>query len=340
MRYDLSVLWIEDTQSFYEESSEILNMYASDLGLSIRFKYVQNATTFLAELSRDRDHFKLYDLIFVDYSLSNDILGSQVINVIREDKIDTDILFYSSNKESDIRDTIKNDLARFEGVYVSNKNNFEDKSCFLINKNARRLTSIMSIRGFLMDQTSENDFTVNSFIFEKYNDLSQEQQKAVTKIILDYLSIRLGNFVEVKKKVDELITNKESLSIKQIQKFSNDVFTLELRYTIFSKIMELLELDGIAEISVSDYMENIVKMRNNLAHKKLVLCKTGRNICYFDTIAQQTNRTCELECEKCECINEKGFIISHLKWLELRKSVLNFAVNIDKLQNEILTKKA
>ena len=38
MRYDMRVLWVEDTPKFYKETKDILEMFAEDMGLVIDFK--------------------------------------------------------------------------------------------------------------------------------------------------------------------------------------------------------------------------------------------------------------------------------------------------------------
>ena len=38
----MRILWVEDMPTFYEETKEILEMLADDMGLVIDFKYVQN----------------------------------------------------------------------------------------------------------------------------------------------------------------------------------------------------------------------------------------------------------------------------------------------------------
>ena len=125
--------------------------------------------------------------------------------------MDSDILFYSSDKESEIRRIIEEDIGSFEGVYVANRDNFDDKSYLLINKNARRLTSLSNIRGYLMDQTSENDFTVQSYILYKFDKLTSVQKQEISNILLEYIKTKKHEFTE---KVDDQIANLEKQKIE------------------------------------------------------------------------------------------------------------------------------
>lgn len=181
MRYDLRILWVEDTPEFYNETKDILEMYAEDNGIALTFDYIDDVKKFFERMHYDMEGFKVYDMFFIDYTLSLDVVGSDLIRGLRKEQMDSDVLFYSSEHEKDIRETVIDDLGTFEGVYIANRTNFEDKSNYLINKNARRLTSLANIRGFLMDQTSENDYTMKSYIYKKFDALTEEQKNEIVE---------------------------------------------------------------------------------------------------------------------------------------------------------------
>ena len=128
MRYDLNILWVEDAESYYSETKEILEAFAEENGISVLFHYIQNVEDFFTKIEANQNGFKLYDLFFIDYSLSSGVVGSQLISTLRMRKMDSDILFYSSDNEEVIREIVKNDIGLFEGVYIANKNSFDDIS--------------------------------------------------------------------------------------------------------------------------------------------------------------------------------------------------------------------
>ena len=77
MRYDMRILWVEDMPTFYEETKDILEMYAEDMGLVIEFKYIQNVEELLQNVGNEKRGFKLFDIYFIDYTLSNGVVGDR-----------------------------------------------------------------------------------------------------------------------------------------------------------------------------------------------------------------------------------------------------------------------
>lgn len=332
MRYDLNILWVEDTSTYYEEAKEILEGYAEESGISVKFYYIQDVNDFYNKMSNNEDGFKLFDIYFIDYSLSWGIVGSELITMLRTKKINADILFYSSDKEKAIRETIEKDVGSFEGVYVANKNNFDDKSYMLISKNAKRLTSLSNIRGYLMDQTSENDFTVKSYIMEKFESLTPEQKDEITAILIDYMENKKDKFFT---QIGDTLKKLKKEGIKNINKVlgsSSELFPIELKYEIFAKMIEFDNTSTFSEITIEQYLSEIVKARNTLAHKKLDVCKMQKNILYYDTMKQLKARKCPDNCEQ----HNDSYKISIDEWKELRKKIHIFGTEIDEVQKKLI----
>lgn len=110
MRYDLNILWVEDTAAYFEETKAILEIFAEDNGISINFHYIQDVEEFFERIKNNENGFRLYDIFFIDYSLSSGIEGDKLISDLRARKLDSDILFYSSDKESEIKKIIEKDI--------------------------------------------------------------------------------------------------------------------------------------------------------------------------------------------------------------------------------------
>lgn len=330
MRSDINIFWVDDTRSYYEEEKKILKIYADDLGITINFTYQQDAMTLLDSLTKETDGFKLYDIYFVDYALSNGIVGDKLIKILRDKDIDSDILFYSSEKEEDIRRSIIDDLNSFQGVFIANRENFEEKSNLLIRKNAKKLLSLSYIRGILMDHTSENDYTVKSYILRNFEKLNEEQKKVIAKILIEKLEERLGEAEELSNKISKI--KKDGISnIKKVMRYSNTDFPLETKYQIFQKMIEFLDPQTVQEIQINKYFQNIIDVRNKLAHKKLEICKTQQFILYYDTIDQKNDRVCPEDCSKHNDMNK----ISLKDWEAIRKDMIIFGKYFDDVQTNL-----
>ena len=332
MRYDMNILWIEDTKAYFEESKEILEAFAEDIGISINFHYIQDVMEFFDMISQNESGFQLYDIFFIDYSLSSGVEGDRLISDLRTKKLDSDILFYSSDRENEIKDIIQSDILSFEGVYVANKENFDDKSYWLIKKNARRLTSLSNIRGYLMDQTSENDFTVQSYILNKFDDLAQEQKKEISDMLLNYIKSKKDEFIT--QASDEIIKlEKDGIkNINRVMGLRGELFPIHLKYEIFSKMLEYDTKISFEDVTVERYISDIVKARNTLAHKKLDVCKTQEYILYYDNMKQLEARKCPADCVE----HTDEYKISIEQWNNIRKDIHRFGNQIDNVQKSIM----
>lgn len=331
MRYDLKILWVEDSRVFYDSAKGILIMYAEDNGISLDFEYVEDVEVFIEKIEKETNRFKAYDICFVDYNLSQKILGNDLIKQLKRKELDSDILFYSSEYEPKIREDIREDLSSYEGVYIANRENFEEKANYLITKNARNLTKLSNIRGFLMDQTSENDYIIKSYILRKFAELSTEQKEEISKFILQIVRQSAERF---KIKANSLVEQLDEKGIEDIKKFMknmNDVVPLKLKYQIFEKMITFLGEVSFEEVTLEKYFEDIVKARNNLAHKKLDLCKMQRYIKYYDDIDQFENRKCPKDCK--EHTNDNKYSMDD--WNEIRKNVQKFGRSIDAVQEKL-----
>lgn len=312
-------------------AKENLEMQAEDNGFSLMFDYIEDAKDFFEKMKNDAQGFKLYDIFFVDYSLSNGVIGSSLIKNLRKESVDSDILFYSSENESDIREEIIENLGSYEGVYVANKTNFDEKSNYLINKNVRRLTSLSNIRGFLMDQTSENDYTIKSYILRNFSKLSKDQKEEISKMLLNFMNNKLETFEN--KATNEIETLKKSgiIKIKDTMDMMDELFPIKLKYQIFEKMVAFLDEPGFKEVTVQQYIDEIIGARNKLAHKKLDVCKTQKYIKYYDTITQFEDRKCPDDCMN----HSNKYKYSLEEWNDLRKKVQKFGKSIDIIQEKL-----
>ncbi len=331
MRYDLNILWVDDTKKLYETTKDILMMYAEDEGLSVHFEYIQDVDIFFERLKSNERGFQLYDIFFVDYSLSDKANGDALISELRKREFYADILFYTAYEGKEIKQAVGDEELFHDGVYFANKDAIDDKGKLLIKKNAKGMTSLANIRGYLMDQTSENDFTVKSYILEKYDALGDEKKTEITKMVLDSIKHNKDKF---DGDADKLIQGLEKTGIQNINRLiqtQDALIPIRLKYGIFAKMLEEDKDKSFGEVNVEDYFEEIVGNRNKLAHKKLDVCKTQEYILYYDTLSQMKDRKCPEDCSE----HSDDFKISIGQWGDLRKKIHKFGESMDKIQQSL-----
>lgn len=315
MRDNISILWIEDSKSYYKESKEILEMYAEDKGIKINFRYVENASSLLEELNKQAQGFQIYDICFIDYalSMSDNKTGENIIRELRLKKVGTDILFYSSENITTIRETIKQDLSSFEGVYVADRDTFEDKSKLLINKNSKKLYSINNIRGILMNETSENDYIMNSYILKEYATLLDEQKVEINKLIKDKILSKANNINNNSQKLLKKIDEEHVLEARKILNTANYLLGLKDRYEILEKIVHYKSKTEIDGSKLSNYLSNLVDLRNKLAHRKLEICNSCKYVLHYNDIGDYELNHCSKNCDD-SCVHSKDNKICVEEW--------------------------
>ena len=111
----------------------------------------------------------------------------------------------------------------------------------------------------------------------------------------------------------------------------SELFPIHLKYEIFSKMLEYDAEISFEDISVEQYITDIVKARNTLAHKKLDVCKTQKYILYYDTMKQLESRECPADCAK----HTDEYKISIEQWDKIRKDIHRFGNQIDNVQKSI-----
>ncbi len=327
MRYDLLVYWVEDTPTWANSEKDIMRYELQDLGIMVDFKSESNADTAKAEIANSCKGFKKYDLFFIDYNISSDIDGQAIINSLRQNNVDVDILFYSADREKEIRTTISQNLSDFEGVYVANRNTFHEKALALIEKNSRKLLSIQNIRGKLMDCTSENDFIIKSYILEKFPKLDDEPKMRVVSVINEYMKNSIVTQIEQIESECRKIDESGISKIKDFMDLPSFIVPLELKYTLFEEIAKELGENA----TIQNYFNNVVKKRNVLAHKKLDICDNLDHIKYCDTLKQFKNRACNTACDQCT----GEFSITVNEWEQIRKDTNAFTLIFDGMLSKL-----
>lgn len=324
MRSDLSIMWVEDTTSWYSEQKDILEMdIEKDLGIDVDITRISTIDEFYTFVEKNSTGFSRYDIFFIDYALSDATRkGSQIIVYLKEMGLSTDILFYSSKNIREIRDIVREDIDQFEGIYMADRDkDFRDKSFQLVEKNSKSLSSIKNIRGLLMDQTSENDFIVKTYISKKLEKLSPIQQEKIYKWFAQEID---NNVTDTLKKIDSYMKKKPN-TIAQWLKLPSYMLPVQLQYHLLKKLLDITESDTFADSTIDDYLIRVVKHRNNLAHRKLVMCSQQQHLLHYKNVSTFLSDDSKI------CDNHEGEKVSIDDWIELRSEVKKYGDLFDGL---------
>lgn len=185
MRLDYSILWIEDSSEFIDSIRDDIEEHIRECGFVPKIKIFNSID--------DKDlstlNGKEYDLMLIDYHLASvgaDVIdnGQTVIRKIRDRKVYTNILFYSSDYNK-----IK-DIVGLDGVFIRHRDilSLEQISELygIIDFLMERGIDINVMRGIVMSEVAEIDMLIfdliESLICNNRKDLcSYVKEKAAEK---------------------------------------------------------------------------------------------------------------------------------------------------------------
>lgn len=285
MNTDFNILWLEDADDWYPAAESRVRDYIDG------HNFIPNFVRLKSPVELEIDNLSVgdinYDLILVDFNLTNNTKGSDGIKTIRDANILSDVIFYTSDDISKLKDEMKSQI--LEGVYLTNRSEhvFFDKVEQIIDKTIKRSESVTSIRGMLVDAVSEFDVMLIETI-EKYLSLCNEDESSTInnytfEIVSQHLksSCRTANDTEVNKFFFHA-KNSFLIDSSKLSRIVNRLFK--------EKYPNCNEMEKFHE----NYEKNILKERNNLAHAKKEPESTGA-FCFED---KQGNRII-YDSEKC-----------------------------------------
>lgn len=146
MRIEYRILWVDDAPEWVESQVDNVKEYLADFGFVLKADI---------KSSYKGIDFSQYDIIAIDYDLSDEEEGIDALSLIRDEDVYTEILFYSQYGEPKLREEIKNN--RVDGVYCASRESFLEKMKKLIDTTIRKTQEINNLRGLVMAETSAVD---------------------------------------------------------------------------------------------------------------------------------------------------------------------------------------
>lgn len=252
MRLDYSILWIEDNSEFIESICDDIGEHIKECGFVPHIKiYNSIDDKDLAALNG-----KEYDLMLIDYQLASvggEFIdnGKDVIRKIRERKVYTNILFYSSDYKK-----IK-DMVGLDGVFIRNRDilSLEQISELygIIDFLMEGGIDINVMRGIVMSEVAEIDMIIWNII--KKMDCEEEREK-LCSFVKERIADRSKGLA--KKSADELWENIEKKGTRYFP-------TMDRCDYLFKRMLNKENYEKIH----GDIVE-LIRVRNQLAHTREV----------------------------------------------------------------------
>ncbi|SFB23506.1 hypothetical protein SAMN05660845_2193 [Flavobacterium swingsii] len=266
MKLNYYVLWVEDDDSWFKTTSELFSETIIDYGFNPiieRRKSLDGVVNQIVDSG-----LKKFDIFLIDFKLRNSADGDNIIDHVRNSNIFTDIIFYSSDKQS-IVDSIREHL--FEGVYHSDRKELEDKFEKVFKTTIKKIEEINSMRGLIVGETSELDALIEEHL------ITYTQSPFIEKFDLKkFIEKEIVNNLEKRKdKIDELYKSDGLTSIlphidaaKKWQMLRG-ILKKNTDYKIF--IPEFIEKN-------STYFDEVIDVRNKFAHSQVLVKDGGKEV--------------------------------------------------------------
>ena len=207
-----------------------------------------------------------YDVIFSDYNI-NEEKGNDFIKSARKNNVHTEILFYSGQTQlpSDNLDRVTFFFSSHSRFWYENLLN---KMKELISFTVEKLQDMTTLRGFVMSEVCELDNKMNDIIMYYF-----VAQHSDDKLKLFQEKIVKSFEKSIKDQLNKTNCNEKNCKHKWYEKEIKDIVSKrDFDSSKKAKTIELIckTLNNKNEFYEKNYVDEILKVRNELAHCKSI----------------------------------------------------------------------
>lgn len=310
MNTTYKLLWIDDSEDFYESTEELVMDVVRDNNMLPDIQYYVHYREFeQQELQRfDAVIFNQYDLLIIDYALSG-ITGDEIIRELRARNIYTDVVFYSSEFQAMQAEMKQTD--QLDGVFFADRNDLTVVVDRVIKKNLRREYDIANIRGLIMDNSSEFDYICRITAVAMFDKLDKDKKDEIEQIARGFVDEAnqksSNNFKTLDSKHGRTYVKKAVESVEYVMDNKD-------RYRLMATILrEFDAFKDVPEDFADKYAESVITPRNKLAHSKLFYGECKKKLHIAKTRQElKCNQDCdhcisEYSIESCEILRNRLF---------------------------------
>jgi len=260
MTLEYKILWIEDNPKSIRRDKRLLSEYISELGFNCQITDIVSFEIFEQEIGYDET--SEFDLLLVDLDLGNQETkdeGNLIIQKIRDEKVYTEIIFYSSQYE-ELQKKLNEHFV--EGIFTSSREELKDKVEQIIDVTIKKVQDVNNLRGLIMAEVAELDRIKEKIIIKGSNKIPD---KAIEKYTL--------------KKIKDSGTSNQNKAKRFLDDITNITFEKDLFKSLgfvdsdkkakaTGEILDKLTISNpiTKDAFIQPYIDNILGKRNKFAH--------------------------------------------------------------------------
>ncbi|RKP43779.1 hypothetical protein D7S86_28320 [Pararobbsia silviterrae] len=171
-----------------------------------------------------------------------------------------DVIFYSAQDGQNLKDIVSS--TNTEGIFLASREALADITFSVFRNLLSKVLDVDHSRGLVMGATSDIDYFANETLVRLFD-------KADDKTKLEIINLVLRRLAQIKERLNESMSALEKIKHASELVDHHALYTSTDRLQLLRKTLKLLNMQLEAEKRMSDYVNDIVPKRNELAHLRV-----------------------------------------------------------------------
>lgn len=254
MKIEFTILWLDDNEGFMDSIKDEIHEHLEEHGMQSNIEYLnpKNPDVVKIKVASINPY-----LIILDYNLEDDLKGDTIIKALRENKQHHDILFYTQDgfEEDTFSSFFKSpDTPLATGINFCNKTSSKDRICALIDLKLSHYADLSTQRGWIVADAIELEQELNELMII----VSQSINKVFSDTVQRVLEDPRSDF-----------GFRASLFNGMLKDYLKVLRSNEPKHSLIEPLAIIKEL-------ASSFSEEIIEIRNSIAHQKHTVEADGK----------------------------------------------------------------
>lgn len=262
MRLDFNVLWVDDQPAQIESLIESVSTYVDEQGFRL---HVDTATSLeTAEpYVTDSVFVDELDLVLVDFDLGQGRPGGdEVLRLFRQRSAYKDLVFYSSKMPAELKARVAE--AGIEGVYTAARRDLVPTVERVFDTLVKKVLDLDHSRGIVLGATSDIEHVVVEALNAMHGAVDPDGQAKI-------MAAAVRRMTKNVRKAEQTLARVQTAGTMQALMAEHAVFTAHDKLVLLKELLRAQHPTATAITgSVVDYTNDMPKVRNKLAHVRLV----------------------------------------------------------------------